>query len=619
MAIKPYIENIKQAIDTGSHPTVKLWNRLEARPRTNNFDRALKAEIKDALWMLSKQWQMGEFQGDDAASPVTAKIHIATTRLTKFTYRNHPVESFTNEMPLETKVEQQKISLSWKGQQMRMDIRLQLGRRWLKLISTGILNGFVTDYKKKYAFVLPPEDKAGDYIYAHKASWQQLTAVAGERCMDGGKLYAWMKANPANSAADGIVMTPAETAEADKLAKEWIEWFETELYDQPDQDAWDPAYLEYQCAASAPSAGQEKILTADEYYSGHLDWYSFDIDNKKQTLGETEPLPKPVEETFTRTFLPVSISFDGMPNKRWWTFEDSKTNFGAVRPSAADIGKLMLIEFGLVYANDWFILPFKLPVGSIANIKGMTVTNTFGERLWIEAAGKGPDDAWQRWAVFTMNIKGVDPHQQADTSLLLLNTLPKVQESEPVEEVVCIRDEMANMVWAIETRVPLLNGFAKPGKEVADETLAYHKRLVQTAGPVAPEPYKADISYLAMTSVPENWIPFIPVHIKDSNREVQLQRGAMLRIIEGDPTPLPPKIQPQTSMMRFGLDGVKAPYYVHEEEILRAGIRLTQSFQRTRWNNGKVFVWLGMRKETGRGEGSSELAFDQIINRKKEE
>ena len=84
-------------------------------------------------------------------------------------------------------------------------------------------------------------------------------------------------------------MNPTQKAEADKLAKEWMGWFETELYDQPIEDAWDPAYLEYQCATSAPDADKEKILTADEYYSGHLDWSSFDIDNKKETLGETEP------------------------------------------------------------------------------------------------------------------------------------------------------------------------------------------------------------------------------------------------------------------------------------------------------------------------------------------
>ena len=29
-------------------------------------DRALRAEVRDPLWMLTRQWQMGEFQGDDA-------------------------------------------------------------------------------------------------------------------------------------------------------------------------------------------------------------------------------------------------------------------------------------------------------------------------------------------------------------------------------------------------------------------------------------------------------------------------------------------------------------------------------------------------------------------------
>ena len=42
----------------------------------------------------------------------------------------------------------------------------------------------------------------------------------------------------------------------------------------------------------------------------------------------------------------------------------------------------------------------------------------------------------------------------------------------------------------------------------------------------------------------------------------------------------------------------------------RAGVRVTQSFQRTRWSDGRAWVWLGVRKQTGRGEGSSGLAFD---------
>ena len=65
---------------------------------------------------------------------------------------------------------------------------------------------------------------------------------------------------------------------------------------------------------------------------------------------------------------------------------------------------------------------------------------------------------------------------------------------------------------------------------------------------------------------------------------------------------------------REGLEAVPNPtaYYIHEEEVSRAGERVIQAFQRTRWVNGEVFVWLGMKKKTGRGEGSSGLAFDQI-------
>jgi hypothetical protein len=32
-----------------------------------------------------------------------------------------------------------------------------------------------------------------------------------------------------------------------------------------------------------------------------------------------------------------------------------------------------------------------------------------------------------------------------------------------------------------------------------------------------------------MTTVPENWIPFVPVHVDGDNREVQLQRSAWMQ------------------------------------------------------------------------------------------
>jgi hypothetical protein len=55
------------------HPAIVTWNRLEGRPRTADFERSLRAEIRDPLWMLCRQWQFGEFQGEDAGSASIAQ------------------------------------------------------------------------------------------------------------------------------------------------------------------------------------------------------------------------------------------------------------------------------------------------------------------------------------------------------------------------------------------------------------------------------------------------------------------------------------------------------------------------------------------------------------------
>jgi hypothetical protein len=65
-------------------PTVGIWNRLEGRPRTIGFDRALRAEIRDPLWMFTRQWQLGEFLGTDGGSPVTATYAVAAAKPSRF-------------------------------------------------------------------------------------------------------------------------------------------------------------------------------------------------------------------------------------------------------------------------------------------------------------------------------------------------------------------------------------------------------------------------------------------------------------------------------------------------------------------------------------------------------
>lgn len=604
------IDNIKEAIQKKSFPTVVMWNRLEGRPRTHNFNKALKAEVRDALWMLTKQWQMGEFKGDDAGSPVFSKVHISSSQLNKYKTNNHDVQDFESDVPLEVKAEQKTIPFLRESKELSIDIRLQMGRYWGKWLRKEALQSYLPKFIDEYSFVLPVKAKETDYIYAHKEVWQQYASISG-RCVDGYKLYQFLKTKKVTDNINlGIALS--DTIKINTLGELFVEWFEN-LYYQPFEEknnAWLPEKLEYQFDCSAPEKTGEKVITAEEYYHGHLDWYAFDINSTKSTLGNLNN-GQNKQYQHTNTFIPTHVAFDGMPDTRWWKFEDSKTSFGDVKPSTTDLAKLLLMEFGLVYANDWFIIPFALPVGSLATIEGLSVTNNFGEKFWIEAAGKGAANNWKKWNMFALQNTG-NVNAIMEAGIFLAPTAVKVHEGKPLEEVHLIRDEMANMVWGVETTIPSPVGYGKNAGEAGLQIRQYHENRINNGLYLAPPPYNSNISYMAMTTVPENWIPFVTVHKKNDNRETQLQRSAMLRIIEGDPDPKPSKVRPNTSFLRDGLDE-KKPYYLYEEEVLRAGVVVKQSYQRTRWTNGEVFVWLGIRKITGRGEGSSGLAFDQIL------
>jgi hypothetical protein len=609
------VGNVQTALSRRLFPTITTYNRLEARPRTLSFDRALAAEVRDALWLLTKQWQMGEFRGSDAGSPIFAKLQIDTTRLTKYRPDAQQAQLFEYNVPFEAKVERRPIPFTQAGRPISFDLRLAMGRQWLALIA-GI-GSYRANFLTAYPIAAPDPTNPNDADRcAHPEVWQVFAAIAG-RAMDGGALYQHLIANPANHCYDGVAgIAHTDQLPLDKAAERFVAWFARLILQPPPSgdDAWVPPQLEYQFAVSAPEAGgTEKVYVANEYYQGRLDWYNLDVDAGTTAL---DPVAGSGVTGFPpdvpRTMMPIPVSFTGMPNTRWWAFESQRTNFGNIDAATTDLAKLMFMEFALVYANDWFVIPYTLPVGAIASIRGCVVNNVFGERIWITAAGQGQDANWQRWSMFTVDVLH-KPGASADTSLLLLPTVAKLLESPPTEDIMLLRDEIANMVWGVENTIPLASGESKRGLEAARQTRAFFESLISSSVPPAVGA-KAPIRYDVMSTVPENWIPFLPVHVGASNREIQIQRAAMARIIEGDPNP-PVKVQPRTVLLREGLDRAPAQtYFVFEEEVPRAGTRLMQTFARTRSTDGAVYTWLRVRRQTGRGEGSSGLEFDELLN-----
>jgi hypothetical protein len=615
------VGDIKAALTQRLFPAITTWNRLESRPRSQNFDRALRAEVRDALWMLTKQWQMGEFRGSDAGSPVFAKLLLSTTRLTKYRAAAGTPQLFDSSIPLEAKVERRPVPFHRQLQSLALDLRLVMARQWFALIAD--VGDYRTAFTTAYPIAKPDPTQSKDVeVCSHPEVWESYQALAG-RAMDGGALLEYLLADPVHHAYDGVTgIASGDLGALDNRAQRFVAWagrFLTVPASSTD-DAWVPDHLDYQFAASAPlSDGTEKVYVANDYSSGKLDWYSLDLDASIKTLGSvpgSETTGLPPDKPFTT--IPIPVSFSGMPNTRWWTFEDHATNFGDIDASTTDVAKLLFIEFALVYSNDWFVIPCTLPSGSLAQVRGMAVTNVFGERLWIQAADQGVDEAWGRWSMFTINILNAPAGtSSADTTLLMLPTLASAQYGPLQEEVFLVRDEVANMAWGVEKTVPLASGVSRPGSEVAKQTFNYLQSLIPGGG--TPPPLAAAVRYQAMNSVPENWIPFIPVHVPDNNRQIQLQRAAMPRILVGDSNPAQ-KVQPLTSLLRQGLDLTPAQtYFLHEEEIPRAGTRVTQYYARARWTQGQLYTWLRAQKQAGRGEAASGLAFDRLVDQNQAE
>jgi len=564
-------------------PSITGYNRLEASPRTADFNRSLKAEIRDPLWMLTRQWQFGEFQGEDAASPVTAQILAGHTIMDRVSFPTGKSFLHDENIPLEVKVERERIGPD-------LFTAVQMGRYFIKLLKSQVLYSLKPKFLEKYElnYLIDENDTEG----------QQLYYSTKGKVFDGYKLYLdaiTKEGGSTTSKFEDWVNSEASIVNPDKdklktLGISFREWF-TRTYNQPEDatdSAWIPSQLEYQFAVASPQQAEypQKTLVADQYYEGHLDWFSFDLNNRKQiSLTAEIPAPPSVKEHLS-SFIPSPVSFKGMPNPRYWALEENQTDFGKIDTSTTGLLHLLFAEFGLIYSNDWFMLPYPLQINTLCEIKGIVVTDVFGLHTLVRPAGRGPESNWQRWAIFQHTNKN---NSSADTNLFYLApSLTKSLEGEPLEKVNYLRDEMANMVWAVENTVPSQAGKGVSGNEMA---LKDQPEIAFTPAGVA------KIKYVLGTTVPDNWIPFIPVHMEGSDTEIRLQRARM------------PGAKGALGVL---LTEKPAPYFINEEEVPRAGIAVQRAFQRTRWLNGKTFLWIGRYKQAGRGEGHSNLKFDQI-------
>jgi len=549
--------------------------RLEPQPRNEGIEEGLAARTHDGLWLLARQWQLGEFHARDAGTPTLLRVLGESHRVNAWRGAGaaawQPLDPAA--APLDALVEPETRT------QPSLRERLEAGAQFeLELTAAGLAR-YLPAFRTAAPF--PDADLADPAFTA-----DPLLASTARRRPDGLALLPVL----ASFDGGGAPVVPIDAGDLvafNGARSAWSTWYGAEIEPQPGIGtalSWQESRLEYGLAVSSDAAGGA-VLTAEAYHGDGLDWFDFDIDSSAAAAAGAGPAL-----SIERKAVPTPLRYGGMPLPRFWAMEDAQVDFGSVDASAADLGRLLLVEFATVYGNNWYVQPLHLPDSSLTLLSTVLVTDSFGRQLLCTRA----NDAQPQWRLFALDTTPGQAAHAAQGALFLPPSSTGVQQGESIETVQFFRDEMADLVFAVEARVE-------------DSLGRGIDRRTQWQAPPPPRvPAPGLPIYRVETTVPDYWLPLAPEKLAGQN-SVRLRLSPLEVIVNGSPV----LNLPLGAMLNSRVDGQRL--WVHEAEVPRQGMRLDRLHRLVRWHDGQTQLWTARLRQVGRGEGSSGLRFDALL------
>lgn len=521
---------------------VASLTRVEPVPRGGDPGRGLAATVQDPYWMLARQRQFGELTGEDAGSPVQVTFVQMEAPLDGWRPGSGAVLPYA---PGADVLEALAAGEAAGPSHSTLD-RLQAGRALAAAVPLGLAT------KLRAAFPLPADPDSP--LARAAARFADGLGVAAAVAAAGGATDA------ALGTALGVPAADAKAARADLTA--FARWCGVTFGTGP--SSWVPERLERRFDVAA---GGVPVLSASAHAGETVDWHDFDA------VASAPPDAPGV----VRARIPTTIQFPGQPRDRFWEFEDAGLALSRLDAATTDLARLAVVEFSTVYGNDWFTFPMPVGYGSIQTLASLVVRDTFTTHELIALAADAS------WAMYR-------PTGAPWLVVPAVTVAPLA--GDVVEEVRFLRDELAALVWGVEEIVTDADGSRR---DLVDEYI----REAAASGPVPPN---ADVAYRLMTDVPVHWVPFIPVHLPGSSRQVGLVEAALPRADSlGDVE----VSSPRSSVLQE-LRGQAIP----EEEVPAAGVVVRRQWFLARSADGGRHAWAPRSVTVGRGEGSSGLRFD---------
>lgn len=578
--------------------SVTSWTRLEPQVADANIGVSSNARLFDPLWLMTRQWQVGEFQGEDTGTPVQARVRATTAPLTRCVFgelsstNNTALPYDPMRAPLETLVERRQMRAADANDVRMLSLAVEAGLHFLRMVE---LNATAKKYRPAFlaTYVLQQLPAQKDLIDDDNTLRFVQTMVG--RAPDARRLASAFRPPSTTQIVfdPALKITAADLPAVQQVATAWLAWYDG-LFTEPAtaaDDAWTPARLEYGVSVATRLSDQPQdgiTLSASEFDGGRLDWSSFDV-NRKFTIDTTGDR---TFEPLNETTVPAPVTFPGAPAARFWEMEDAKVAYGLVPVGPTDLAHLLMIEYASSFGNDWFVVPVTIPVGSVTRVDSLVVTDTFGVRSLVRPIGDPalPNPYFSMWQQTGRRYAGDQFGTPVSNRFFLPPTIGRSIDGAVLEDVLLMRDEMANLAWGIErsiegateTSVLLSNGSASS--------------FVAPAAGATPR-------YVVSTTVPGNWIPLLPVRVDDEGAIQGLRRGAVLEP-DGSKTTHPARSE--------ALNASASLLLVYDEEIPREGVHITRRRRMTRWIDGSTWVWTAFRNDVGTGEGSAGLRFDAL-------
>jgi hypothetical protein len=574
-----------------------FWDRIEPHSRDPQVEGGLAAAIADPLWMLARQWQVGEFRGEDAASPIDMQVRVAHVPLVSF--RNEAgrtvedrAEPLPLGQPLESRVEAQAVPSS----QARFSLSAMAGLDLLRRLDAAGLRELRSVFR------------AHTRLQVDQALVEALPAAdrARIRLLLRGALDGFRLLQESERAIGDMVPEPLR----ERALTVWGQWREAQgrRFDQPGPsgETWVDTRLEHRFSIATAAPDHTVVLRAEQYVGGRLDWYSFDLD--MAAPAHKVEVPPRMARLVRRDLdtLAVPLTYAGMPASRYWQFEEGTVYFGGIEAGPADLGRLLVAEFATVYSDDWFLVPVRFPIGCLARVERISVRNTFGERHTVRSCAEWDEERPGGRAFAFFELSGdLSAANDAAPWLPLVPSLSSTLHGGPLEAVSFVRDEAANLAWAIEGRIETVGGRSLSRRLTAKHAARRDARARTERTSTGAGDEDAPWRYRLQTPVPPYWIPLVPERPDPRSAAVVLRRARMLAGGELE--------DPQEVGAKGTLLTPARPFVLHEEEIPRGGVQVTRQWQVARGADGSLHLWMARRKRPGRGERGSGLQYDTML------